>query len=77
MSSTELATTLQPTGSMSSNEGEQGRKRFLYVDPNSDDPFIQEQPTAFIMKLYEMINGAPDEVIAVREVKFVSRTIVD
>lgn len=24
-----------------------------------------EQPTAFILKLFDMINGAPDEVIAV------------
>jgi hypothetical protein len=35
----------------------------------SDDSVTVEQPTAFISKLYEMINGAPDEVIAVSDCK--------
>jgi hypothetical protein len=37
------------------------------VEPTSDDSLNLEQPTAFILKLFEMINGAPDEVIAVSE----------
>jgi hypothetical protein len=32
-----------------------------------DDSINVEQPTAFILKLYEMINGAPEEVIAVSD----------
>jgi hypothetical protein len=35
------------------------------VENTSDDSLNTEQPTAFILKLFEMINGAPDEVIAV------------
>ena len=35
------------------------------VETTSDDSINLEQPTAFILKLFEMINGAPDEVIAV------------
>jgi hypothetical protein len=38
-------------------------------ESSSDDSVNVEQPTAFISKLFEMINGAPDEVIAVRSVK--------
>ena len=37
------------------------------VETTSDDSLNLEQPTAFILKLFEMINGAPDEVIAVSE----------
>lgn len=37
------------------------------VETASDDSLNLEQPTAFILKLFEMINGAPDEVIAVSE----------
>ena len=37
------------------------------VETTSDDGLNVEQPTAFILKLFEMINGAPDEVIAVSE----------
>jgi hypothetical protein len=35
------------------------------VESISDESTNVEQPTAFILKLFEMINGAPDEVIAV------------
>ena len=35
------------------------------VETTNDDGLNIEQPTAFILKLFEMINGAPDEVIAV------------
>ena len=35
------------------------------VETTSDDSINLEQPTAFILKLFEMINGAPDEIIAV------------
>ena len=36
-------------------------------ETTSDDSLNLEQPTAFILKLFEMINGAPDEVIAVSD----------
>jgi hypothetical protein len=37
------------------------------VENTTDDSLNTEQPTAFILKLFEMINGAPDEVIAVSD----------
>jgi hypothetical protein len=37
------------------------------IESISDESTNVEQPTAFILKLFEMINGAPDEVIAVSD----------
>ena len=42
------------------------------AEETSEDNNIVEQPTAFILKLFQMIRGAPDEVIAVSSLQLTS-----
>jgi hypothetical protein len=39
------------------------------ADVNESSKDITGVPSGFILKLYQMVNGAPDEVISVSEVK--------